>query len=150
MEYRNEDEKNYFGSDLNKYVNENCSKQMTIINIDYLSYKRAKNIVRIIESKHSKERMPPSQREVLKIFAEFFKKINQLIPMSKHTFECYIVRGDFPYDIVEIEDLVNDDKFKLDNEEFKKFLEFEIYQKRREINEEHNNTRRKLYHVEKS
>ena len=127
MDYRNTEEKNYFGADLNKFANENCSKQMTIINIDFLGYKRAKKIVRIIESKHSKERMPSSQREVLEIFAKFFKKINQLIPMSKHTFECYIVRGDFPYDVVEIEDLVNKSTFAVNQENLIKFLNFEDY-----------------------
>tara|TARA_Y100000310_G_C20008977_1_gene502025 strand:- start:68 stop:463 length:396 start_codon:yes stop_codon:yes gene_type:complete len=128
MDYRNTDEKNYFGADLNKYANENCSKQMTIINIDYLSYKRSKKTIRIIESKHSSEGMPKSQREVLEIFASIFKKLNKSIVIFDYTFECYVVRGDFPYEIVEVEDLVNNTKFKLDNKNLKQFLEFEDYE----------------------
>ena len=128
MEYRNVEEKNYFGADLNKYVHENCTKEMTVINIDFLSYKRSKQIIRIIESKHSREKIPNSQREVLEIFASVFKKLNKRIVMFDHTFECYIVRGDFPYDEVEVEDLVNDTKFKLDNENLKMFLEFKDYE----------------------
>ena len=119
---------NYFGADLNKYANENCSKQMTIINIDYLSYKRSKKIVRIVESKHSKEKIPSSQREVLEIFASIFKKLNKRIVMFDYKFECYIVRGDYPYDLSQIEDLVSGTTFLLDNENFNKFLEFEDYE----------------------
>ena len=129
MEYRNEDEMKYYGADLNKYAHENCSKEMTIINIDYLGYKRSKKILRIIESKHSRESMPTSQKEVLDIFAFVFKKLNKRIVIFDYTFECYIVRGDQPYDIVKIEDLVNDTKFTLDNKNFKRFLEYEDYQK---------------------
>ena len=128
MNYRNENEMNYFGSDLNKFTNEFCSKKMTAINIDFLGYKRDKGIIRIIESKHSNEGMPTSQKEVLKIFADVFKKLNKRIVIFDYTFECYIHRGDFPYDISRIEDLVNDTKFTLDNENLKKFLEFEDYQ----------------------
>jgi len=58
MTYRSEEEKIYFGSDLNKFVNENCSKEMTAINIDLLLYKRSKKHIRIIESKHKNEKIP--------------------------------------------------------------------------------------------
>ena len=126
--YRRGEEVTYYGSDLNKWVTESCSKKMTHINIDGLSYKRSKKIVRIIESKHSKERMPRSQREILYILAKYFMKINKRHIMYDHTFECYIIRGDHPYDISEVEDLVNDTKFLLDNENLKKFLEFEDYE----------------------
>ena len=137
MEYRNAEEMNYFGSDLNKFTNEFCSKKMTAINIDFLGYKRSKKIVRIIESKHSREKMPPSQREVLEIFASVFKKLNKRIVIFDYTFECYIHRGDFPYEFVEVEDLVNDTKFTLDNGNLIKFLEFENYQTIESLNEIH-------------
>ena len=128
MGYRNSEEMNYFGSDLNKFTNEFCSKKMTTINIDFLGYKRSKKIVRIIESKHSREKTPTSQREVLEIFASVFKKLNKRIVIFDYTFECYIHRGDYPYNISQVEDLVNDTKFLLDNENLKKFLEFEDYE----------------------
>ncbi|MAH50987.1 hypothetical protein CMI37_34540 [Candidatus Pacearchaeota archaeon] len=128
MGYRNSEEMNYFGSDLNKFTNEFCSKEMTAINIDFLGYKRSKKIVRIIESKHSREKTPTSQREVLEIFASVFKKLNKRIVIFDYTFECYIHRGDYPYNISQVEDLVNDTKFLLDNENLKKFLEFEDYE----------------------
>ena len=126
--YRKGQELEYYGSDLNKWIAESCSKEMTYINIDGLSYKRSKKIVRIIESKHSSEKLPKSQKEVLCKLAEYFMKINKRIVMFDHTFECYIVRGDYPYDIAKVEDLVNDRKFTLDNENLKRFLEFKDYQ----------------------
>ena len=128
MEYRNTEEKNYYGSDLNKFAAISCTKQMTIINIDFLSYKRSKKILRIVESKHSREKMPPSQREILEIFASIFKKLNKRIVIFDYTFECYIHRGDYPYDVSQIEDLVNGTKFSLDSENLKKFLGFEEYE----------------------
>ena len=128
MEYRNTEEKNYYGSDLNKFAAISCTKQMTIINIDFLSYKRSKKIIRIVESKHSREKMPPSQREILEIFASIFKKLNKRIVIFDYTFECYIHRGDYPYDVSQIEDLVNNTKFLLDGENLKKFLGFEEYE----------------------
>ena len=135
--YRRGEEVTYYGSDLNKWVTESCSREMTHINIDGLSYKRSKKIVRIIESKHSKERMPISQREILCILAKYFIKINKRHIMYDHTFECYIVRGDFPYEVVDVEDLVNDTKFTLDNENLKRFLEFKDYQTIESFNEIH-------------
>ena len=137
MDYRNTKEMNYFGSDLNKFAHKNCTKQMTINNIDYLSYKRDKKTLRIIESKHLDEGMPTSQKEVLDIFAFIFKKLNKRIIMVEYTFECYIHRGNQPYDYSEIEDLVNGTKFTLDNENLKRFLEFKDYQTIESFNEIH-------------
>tara|TARA_R110002110_G_scaffold129768_1_gene309900 strand:- start:89 stop:484 length:396 start_codon:yes stop_codon:yes gene_type:complete len=128
MDYRNTEEKNYYGSDLNKFAAISCTKQMTIINIDFLSYKRSKKIIRIVESKHSREKMPTSQREILEIFASIFKKLNKRIVIFDYTFECYIHRGDYPYDVSQVEDLVNGGKFLLDSENLKKFLGFEEYE----------------------
>ena len=135
--YRRGEELTYFGSDLNKWVDDFCTREMTHINIDGLSHKKSKKIVRIIESKHSKEGMPTSQKEVLDIFAFIFKKLNKRIIMVEYTFECYIHRGDPPYNYSEIEDLVNDKEFTLDNENLVKFLEFKDYQTIEQLNEIH-------------
>jgi hypothetical protein len=72
--------------------------------------------------------MPTSQREILEIFASIFKKLNKRIVIFDYTFECYIHRGDYPYDVSQIEDLVNGTKFSLDSENLKKFLGFEEYE----------------------
>ena len=142
--YRRGEEVTYFGSDLNKWVDDFCTREMTHINIDGLSHKKSKKIVRIIESKHSDEGkrygehgMPQSQWDVLCLLAEYFSKINKRTVMFHHTFECYIVRGDFPYEVVEVKDLVNNKDFTLDNENLKKFLDFEDYQTIESLNEIH-------------
>ncbi len=123
VDYRNTDEKNYFGSDLNKFVNNECSKEMTVINIDMLQYKRSKRILRIIESKHTYEKLPKSQQETLDIISYVFRFINKWLKL-KYVFECYIITGDPPYDTAEIKDLVNQRCVKLNNRDFINFLEF--------------------------
>ena len=120
--YRSTEDLRHFGSDLNKYAHENCIKEMTVINIDFLSYKASKHKIRIIESKHTNESMGRQQRVVLELFASLFKKLNE-----KLTYECYIIKGDYPYITSEIEDLVNKSIFAVDQENLIKFLNFEDY-----------------------
>lgn len=121
MDYRTSDEIRYFGSDLNKFINECCSKQMTAINIDLLLYKRSNKHIRIIESKHSKENVPPSQREILRLMAKLFGPIAKHF---NHCFEVFIVRGDFPYDKVSIENMYDGEIYTIDNCKLKNWLEF--------------------------
>ncbi len=135
MDYRNTDEKNYYGSDLNKFVNKECSKEMTVINIDMLQYKRKLKRMRVIESKHNNEKLPKSQEEILKIFAKIFRFLNGLSDWINTQFniefkyyELFIVTGDFPYNNCKIEDWVNDKSFNLDNKNLIKFLEFKNYE----------------------
>jgi len=118
MSYRNEEEKTRFGSDLNKFVNENCSKEMTAINIDLLLYKRSKKHIRIIESKHENEKIPNSQKEVLDILSTAIFK--------DHKFEVFVVMGDPPdYENVKIVNLVNGKNYKIKHkQDFIDWLEF--------------------------
>lgn len=48
-------EEKYYGSGLNKFIAENCKKNMTVMNIDLITYDRDKKHIRIIESKHLRE-----------------------------------------------------------------------------------------------
>ncbi len=82
----------YYGSDLNKFVDEKCSHQMTCINIDGLFIKVAKKKLRIIESKHNNERMPTSQESALKTLNYIFKNSS-----AKYETEVCKVEGDYPY-----------------------------------------------------
>jgi len=111
----------YFGSDLNEFAHTECSKQMTVINIDMLQYKRSKKILRIIESKHEREKTPASQLEALTVLAKVFKYINKI---AKHKFEAYIVKGNPPYDRTFVENLITGEKEILDRKELIEFLEF--------------------------
>lgn len=96
---------------------------MTLINIDLLAYKRSKRILRIVESKHSNERMPKTQREILDILAFIFNLANKA--QNKFTFEIYIVSGDYPYNQSEAIDLITDKKLKFNSkQELKDFMEF--------------------------
>ena len=122
-EYRNQNELNYFGSDLNKFANKECSKKMTVINIDILQFKRSQDRIRIIESKHKNESMPGTQREILGILAKGLKFLNKW--SNKYTFEVYIVSGNYPYNDVIVEDLINDEVIEYNNKkDIKKFMNF--------------------------
>ena len=49
----------YFGSDLNKFIHEECGKKMIVNNIDLIMLKHRLNkndILRVIESKHTMEK----------------------------------------------------------------------------------------------
>ena len=122
-EYRsNEGDLKYFGSDLNKFVNEECTDKMTVNNIDLIQYKRSKNELRIIEYKHKNEKMPYSQRELLKIVAKVFKYLNKI--SRKMSFGVYVVSGNYPYEEAKIKDLINKKTELLNQKELIDFLEF--------------------------
>jgi hypothetical protein len=83
----------YYGSDFNKFVDRDCSHEMTCINMDCLMIKVADHKVRVIESKHNKELTPVSQDTALSILDEVFRYSNG----TKYKGECYKVVGDYPY-----------------------------------------------------
>ena len=116
--YRTPEEMKYYGSDLNKFVNENCSKEQTVINIDLLIYKRSEKHIRIIESKHIGERMYYSQKEILKILS------TAILPNYKY--EVFIVIGDPPdYEPVTIIDIIKSKIYKIkEKQDFINWLEF--------------------------
>ena len=120
-QYRNEKDCRYFASDLNKFVNENCTKKITAGNIDLFMFliKRNEERTIFIESKHSEEHENTAQIRAFRYFVEKYK-----LPF-------YLVRGDYPYDIVDIIKLAatedKDIKITITNQElFKKFLECEV------------------------
>lgn len=120
MSYRNDSELRYYGSDLNKFVNVECSKKMTAINVDLLMFKRSKKTIRLIESKHSYEDVPRTQFELLSLFAKLCKIVG-------YTFETFIVRGDPPYQNTIIVNLANAKQYHLFGpQKLKSWLEFEL------------------------
>jgi len=111
---------NYYGSDLNKFIDENCFREMSCINIDCLLLKRSEKKIRIIESKHSKEKLPESQAEAL-------TKLYELLKSSDHPWDAmvYLVRGDPPYEYVEITEWTPEQKtYTLTQKELIEWLEF--------------------------
>ena len=125
MNYRNEDELNYFGSDLNKFTNEFCSKEMVVNNIDMIQFKKLKDkkYIRIIESKHSNEKTSRGQDYILRVLASVFKELNGS-SKTTHEYGVYIATGDYPYETAKIKNLVEDKEHTVTQEELIDFLEF--------------------------
>ena len=80
---------NYYGSDLNKLVAEQCRKDMVVNNIDLIINDYKNNKIRIIESKHSIEKMSKGQEILL-------KKLSQI------GIDTYTIYGDEPYNEAKI------------------------------------------------
>jgi len=124
--YRNEKELNYYGSDYNKFLRKECSKKMTVNNIDVVQYKNdfksKTETIRIVESKHGNESFGTNQEKILQILARAFKYLNGI--QKKYIFQVYIVRGDPPFEKTIITDLINDKTFNVDKKELINFSEF--------------------------
>ncbi len=124
MDYRNEIEKNYYGSDYNKFLRECCRKNMTVINIDCLQWDYKKGILRIVESKHWGERTKKLQREVLNLLSVVLGYCNSVARRMK--FQVYIVIGNPPYKKIRVENLITGITSILYNNDVKKFSELEL------------------------
>jgi 3-deoxy-D-arabino-heptulosonate 7-phosphate (DAHP) synthase len=105
----------YFGSDLNKFIFENCGKKMVVNDIDLimLKHRQGKNdILRVIESKHTVEKpMNVSQRNVLRKLARTFAAGNS--SNIGIDLELYIVYGDQPYTKLRVDDLIKNITFNI-------------------------------------
>lgn len=120
MSQKNKNE-HYYGSELNRFIDEKCSHQMTCINIDCLLVKIAKKRIRIIESKHSAEFAPKSQITALKILH------NLIQPKDGWHVEFLMVYSDYPYNgMTQIEDLDENVLAILNQQQLIKWLNFEI------------------------
>lgn len=114
---------NYYGSDLNQFVDEYCGHAMTAMNIDLIMHKEYKKSIRIIESKHTGESMRTGQRKLLKLLADNQDKISAAIG---YTFEVFVIYGDEPYNKANITRLKDNNTIEVKREKLIKFLEFEI------------------------
>lgn len=105
----------YFGSDLNKFIHDECGKKMIVNNIDLimLKHRTDKNsILRVIESKHTLERpMNEGQKNVLRKLKEVF--INGNINMNGVDLELFVVYGDQPYNKIKVYDSINEVNFTI-------------------------------------
>lgn len=108
----------YFNSDLNKYIGENLPRIMTTIDIDLFQVKLSRKIIRFAEYKHTNEKIGVQQLKALKQLAKIANVVNK---NSKHfedwKLQVLIIRGDEPYDFIEITDLIKDKKYTLKNKE---------------------------------
>lgn len=125
-----ESELKYFGSDFNKYLH-SLSKEMSIINIDTIQFKRSKKIMRIIEFKHTTEsNMDYEQHEIYHILDTIINNnIDGIITKRSIVpwkINVYLVRGDSPFNKLEITNLTTNEHRILIGEDIKKWCEFEI------------------------
>jgi len=90
---------NYYGSDLNQFIDEYCSHQMICINIDcfLVKFKNDKSQIRFIESKHTSEGMKKGQNIALSLIKE--------LTHPTCIIEVYLVRGEYPYTKATVEDM---------------------------------------------
>ena len=79
----------YYGSELNKFVAAKCRKDIVVINIDLIINDYKNNSIRIIESKHSKEKLGKGQKLLLE-------------RLSKKGINTYCIYGNQPYDNAKI------------------------------------------------
>lgn len=120
---------NYYNSDLNKYIGENLPKTFTSIDIDLLQIKKSKKILRIGEYKHINERVGYQQKEALKQLAYILSVANTEFKVSIDfwSVECVILRGNEPYDSLQVTDLVNDHEFTIyGNDNVNEYLSLEV------------------------
>lgn len=100
---------NYYGSELNRFVAKNCKTDMVVNNIDLIINDYKTKTIRIIESKHSKEKLSKGQ-DIL------------LSEITKKGIMCYVVYGDFPYDSVEVFSYASKETRKMNKHQLIKFL----------------------------
>ena len=109
----------YFGSDLNKFIHEECGKKMIVNNIDLIMLKHRENkndILRVIESKHTLERpMNEGQKNVLRKLRDVF--INGNMGMKGIDLELFVVYGDQPYNEIKVFDSINETTFTIEGKE---------------------------------
>lgn len=106
----------YYNSELNQYIGESLPKIMTSIDLDLFQVKLSKKIIRFAEYKHLKEGTGYQQQKSLSILSVIAKKINENKNLfDGWTMEVNIIRGNHPFDYIEVEDLVYNKKQKIDN-----------------------------------
>lgn len=116
---------NYYNSELSEFIGTQCKRIMTSIDVDILQVKTSKNILRFIESKHINEKLGDQQEKALKTLGWLANIINKNSAMfGGKKIQVYLVRGNRPYENIEIFDFVTYKKYKISGiEKVKKFLE---------------------------
>ena len=113
----------YFNSDLNKFIGKELPRIMTSIDCDLLQLKKSKKILRIAEYKHVGEGVGYQQNDALKEIARLYKWA--MDNGYDRKLECHLIRGNYPYTQLEIEDYVTNVTYTLEGEDVKKYLTLE-------------------------
>lgn len=102
---------NYYGSDLNKFIDENCTHEMTSINMDGLQIRWSKKRLRIYESKHTTESLGKGQLDAMTYLAKIFKQAN--LNGDGFIHEVCIIYADAPYNMLLVNDLTKGINFEI-------------------------------------
>lgn len=105
-------------NDFHRFVNQYCSKEMTATDVDCFFVKVAQKRLRFIESKHTSEGMKKGQKIALTLLAQ--------LTHPNYTVECFVVRGEYPYQTATVENLATNEVYLVDQEALKSWLNFEI------------------------
>lgn len=101
-QYRDDPECRYYGSDLNKFFDLECSRNMTVNNVDCVVFKMIgnKQFLRFIESKYPNEKYGQNQEKWLLLLAQLCSLGNRLA--RKTSFEVFAITGEPPYENGEV------------------------------------------------
>ena len=111
----------FYNSDMNafhRFVNKYCSNEMTATDVDCFFVKVSQKRLRFIESKHTSEGMKKGQMIALLLLAQ--------LEHPNYTVECFVVRGEYPYDSAIVEDVNTHEVFHIDKSTLIAWLNFEL------------------------
>lgn len=101
--------KDYFNSDLNRFIAKECRKDIIAIDIDLVINDYKKGHIKIIESKHLHESLGKGQRNVLE-------------RLTKRHITCFVIFGNEPFDDVFLYSFKNYTLYRIDKSLLIKFL----------------------------
>ena len=128
----------YFGADLNKFINLHCRRDMTVNNIDCITYRdndvsfslTGEKIMRIIEVKKQNEKLKETQNKLLIALADIASQNNN--QLGQYDLQIYMIRSNSPkFTENKIYDYLTGDTYLLGEEKLKKFLNYQY-----ELNDE--------------
>ena len=117
-------ELNYFGADINKWVNLHCKRKLTVNNIDMITYDRNKKRIRIIEYKGQYEGQSETQNALLRVLAQIAQlNLNQL---GEYELEIFVLCSNAP-DFTEniFYDVMYNETFLLGAKKMQHFIDFD-------------------------
>jgi len=109
-----------YGSELNEFIAKNCRQDMTVMNIDLITYDFKTKHIRIIESKHLGEKIGVGQGFLLKVLHGICKLV------TGYKIEVFIIRGNPPYDWAYLESVTTGKRKKLKRQEIIDFINYEV------------------------
>jgi hypothetical protein len=104
------DPNKYYGSDLNRLCAEKVRKDVVVNNIDLIINDYKTKTIRIIESKHSSEKLAVGQKLLLE-------------ELSRKGIKTYCVYGNYPYLSAKIYSFQNKKTINVNQEQLIKFLD---------------------------